>query len=147
MKFLLALLITTSAFSATQANLFLKGVVPSVLSVDVQNSTSAVNLPLMDNQTNLKIAELKYSSNSATGFKITVNSLNDFKLVHYTANDILNYTLNVGGVTVGQGSTVVQNNNKVNEETKDIKITYNAMSSVTTAGEYVDTVTFTISAN
>jgi hypothetical protein len=72
-KTLLALSLTTlsfSAFSATSADLLLKGLVAPILEISIAHETVASNLDLSAQASNVKVATLTEKSNYAAGYKI-----------------------------------------------------------------------------
>ena len=150
---LAALLVTvtaTSAFSATTANLVLKGIIPANLDVQVTPTNLATTLPLDQGQNDQKVASLSYTSNSASGFKLLARSTKGGKLVNTTsANYFVNYQLKHGGTSIPLNTADSQffsEQNNLGTFSKDITITYSQPQNLA-AGEYTDTVTFTIQAN
>ncbi len=72
---------TLTSMAATTATLLLKGTVPQVLSIAVTAEPVASNLPLATTQSNTKVASVNERSNSNTGYKVTISSANQGKLV------------------------------------------------------------------
>ena len=141
------LFLTMSAYSATQATLILKGFISENMSIEVENDTQAQNLNLMASQVDLIVGNLKYSSNSATGFKIVVASENNFQLESNDSSHIIPYSMKIGTTQATQNGIVVNNSSQVIDALSDIKVSYTAQEGNAPAGEYKDTLTFTISAN
>ena len=154
MKFtLLALtlsLTSVSALAATSASLLLKGTVPEILSIDVTAETFAANLPLNVTQTNTKVATVQERSNSKTGYKVTVSSANQGKLVRTTGTEQFPYSLAYNSQVLNLASPVVITNSQAAAVTvnKNVTISYTGVAhDLMVAGDYVDTITFTIAAN
>jgi hypothetical protein len=152
-KTLLALSITTlsfSAFSATSADLLLKGLVAPILEISIAHETVASNLDLSAQASNVKVAVLTEKSNYAAGYKIKAKSTNAGKLVNVSdANSFVQYSLTYAGSNVPLNSAATQvysTSNLRGTYTKDLKISYNQPSNLS-AGSYEDTVQFTIEAN
>lgn len=147
---LLVTVTTTSAFSATTANLVLKGVIPANLSVEVTPTSLATTLPLDQAQNDQKVASLSYTSNSVTGFKLLARSAKGGKLVNTQSNNHhVTYQLKQGGNNIALNTSDTQflsEQNNLGTFSKDITITYSQPQNLA-AGEYTDTVTFTIQAN
>lgn len=148
---LLALLILVPTFvgAATNATLFLKGTIPSILSIAVTAETVATSLPLTTSQTATKIATVTERSNNLNGYSVNIVSANLGKLVLNPANYIPysltynNLAVNLSGAT---GQTFSNSFVSAAAVDKDVKITYTGVSNAV-AGDYSDTLTFTITAN
>jgi hypothetical protein len=135
---------------ATVATLILKGVIPSILSITITADPLATTLALNTTQSNTKVATVQEKSNSSSGYKITIDSTYNGKLVRAGGTEYVAYTMTYGGQNVdlttnyeitNLASAAVSNN-------KDIKISYTGIpEDQLVAGSYGDTVTFTISAN
>lgn len=153
MKLLLALTLTTlslGAMAQTSATLILKGQVAQVLKITLVEETLARNLPLSTTQTNSKVATVTETSNSASGYKVTLSSTNNGKLTRVNGTEKFPYTLSYGSQT-GMDLTTPQsisNPALALARTQDVKISYQGVpAEQMTAGDYTDTVTFTIAAN
>ncbi len=153
MKNFIALSIATlsfSSFAATQADLLLKGVVSPILEISIDHEAVASNLDLGQKATSLKVATLTEKSNYHSGYKIKAKSTNSGKLVNTSdANSFVNYTLTYNGSNVpltSASTQIYQTANLRGTYTKDLKISYNQPSELS-AGNYTDTVQFTIEAN
>ena len=152
MKYILSILfIINSSFAATTATLNLKGTIPEILEISIAPEPLATVLPLGTTQTNTKIATFTERSNNLLGYKITVVSQNLGKLVR-DANNFINYTLSYDNQSIDLSSApgTTFNNNFTNaaDKNKDIKISYTGVDETNTvAGDYVDSVTFTITGN
>lgn len=151
MKFLFILFILIStANAATSATLLLKGHVPQILEISIIPETLATTLPLNTTQLNTKIAEVTEKSNSSTGYKVSIASQNSGKLVRNGGTEFVTYNITYDNVTVDLvlGDEFVQSSNTPANITKDVKISYTGVPHDTLiAGNYKDTVTFTIVAN
>lgn len=147
---------TVSSFAATTANLQLKGVVQDILSIDIaKNGTEADNLNLHETKSNLKLATLTEKSNSKTGYKVTLSSANSGKLVRVNGDsskasetflyeiDYNNKKLNLNGPKIETYSGA-----QATSINRDVGISYQARAIDTlVAGDYTDTITFTIAPN
>lgn len=152
-KTLLALTVTSlsfSAFSATSADLLLKGVVAPILEISVAAETVAANLDLSNQASNLKVATLTEKSNYAAGYKIKAKSTNAGRLVNASdVNSHVQYSLTYDGSVVPLTTSATQIYSTANLRgtfSKDVKISFNQPSNLS-AGTYADTVQFTIEAN
>lgn len=152
-KIITALTLTTlslSAFSATQADLILKGVVAPILDISIAHETVAGNLDLSQAASNVKVATLTEKSNYAQGYKIKAKSINGGKLVNTVdANSFVNYSLtyNGSGISLNTSPTqIYSTSNLKGTFTKELKISYSAPVNLS-AGSHEDTVQFTIEAN
>lgn len=152
-KLITALTLTTlslSAFSATQADLILKGVVAPILDISIAHETVAGNLDLSQAATNVKVATLTEKSNYAQGYKIKAKSIHGGKLVNTVdANSIVNYSLTYNGSGIALNSSPTEIYSTANLKgtfTKELRITYSAPVNLS-AGSHEDTVQFTIEAN
>lgn len=148
-----ALTLTTlslSAFSATQADLILKGVVAPILDISIVHETVAGNLDLSQAASAVKVATLTEKSNYAQGYKIKAKSINGGKLVNTVdANSFVNYSLTYNGSGIALTSSPTQiysTSNLKGTFTKELKISYSAPVNLS-AGSHEDTVQFTIEAN
>jgi hypothetical protein len=142
----LAILVAIKSFAATTATLQLKGSVPSILEVSVSPETVATSLPLETTQTSTKVGTVTERSNSKTGYKVTVSSTNQGKLV-LDATNFVPYTLTYNGNAVnlaGQTFSYVFTSSAPVQ--RDVMISYTGNEELAT-GDYVDTVTFTIAVN
>lgn len=144
------LLFSFPVFSATSANLILKGHVPVILQIAVTPETLALTLPLDTTQLNTKIAEVTEKSNSNSGYKVSIASQNSGKLVRNGGTEFVAYTMTYNDVAVDLvlGDEIVESSSTPANTTKDVKISYTGVPNVElVAGNYKDVVTFTIEAN
>lgn len=139
-----------TVFSATTADLILKGVVAPVLKISIAHESVASNLDLSTQASNVKVATLTEKSNYASGYKIKAKSTNGGKLVNVSdVNSFVSYNLSYNGSNISLQTSPTQiysTSNLRGTYTKDLKISYNQPSSLS-AGSYEDTVQFTIEAN
>lgn len=138
------------AYAATSATLLLKGNVPEIMSIQVSPETLATNLPLSQTQTSAKVAVVQEKSNSNTGYKVTIGSANNGKLVRNTGTEQFPYSLSYNSQTLNLASPVVISNPGASAVTRnrDVAISYTGVpEEQLVAGDYSDTITFTISAN
>lgn len=143
-------LISVSAQAATQAELFLKGVVAPRLDISITHETIASNLDLTAQASNIKVATLTESSNYHSGYKVKAKSTNGGKLVNTSdVNSFVNYSLTYAGTNVPlttSPSQVYTTSNLKGTYTKELKVSYNQPTNLS-AGSYEDTVQFTIETN
>lgn len=149
MKFAIILaLLTLPAFSATTGVLNLKGTIAQILEVSIVPETLATTLPLTTSQSNVKIATITERSNSHTGYKVSVSSQNLGKLKRSSGTDFLIYTItyNNNAVNLITGQTFTYSFTNAAPIDREVKITYTGTDSLT-AGDYTDSITFTIATN
>lgn len=145
---LITLTLSFSTLAATQGTLFLRGVVPQLLSVEVTPESTAQNLDLSTSQINLKVAEVREKSNSATGYKVLISSMNGGKLLNGT--DEFPYSIRYAGVSqvLTNSDYEIRNVSSRGVTDSDVEISYTGVApELLTAGDYTDTITFTIQAN
>jgi hypothetical protein len=141
---------TVNAFAGTTATLLLKGNIPQILDISVNAETVAANLPLTATQTNTKVATVTESSNSNTGYRVTISSANQGKLVRVSGLEQFPYTLAYDGANIALTSaqTLTRSGASAVSVNKNVTISYTGVqASSMVAGDYTDTVTFTIAAN
>lgn len=147
---LAALTYSSLSYAATTGSLQLRGNVPDILSIEVNAKADATNLDLQNDQTDLKIASVLERSNSSTGYTLTIDSANDGQLVRNGGSETFTYSMKYDGSSVDLSSSDSFNNSAsaavaVN---KDVTISYTGQDADTMiAGDYEDTVTFSIAAN
>ncbi len=103
--FIFISLLSAQVFSATTGILKLRGVVEPVLSLTVNPAAIATNLDLATTQTNLVVAKVEEESNSNTGYKISISSLNDGTLLRNSGTETFPYTLKYDGAAVALAGT------------------------------------------
>lgn len=157
-KTLAALVLTSlsfSSFSATTDELLLKGTVNPFLSIDVLPETISTTLDLSTSQSDLLVAQVRERANVNAGYKVTVTSANQGKLVNaLDSNHSVSYSLKYNASAI-ELIAPAAGNNEISYSTKQlapidraITISYTGqLESDMLAGEYSDTVTFTIAAN
>lgn len=146
-----SLLSVSSAYAATSGTLLLKGTVAPILSIDVQANASATTLDLVNGEPDTVIANVAEQSNAANGYTVTLSSQNAGQLVNQTLNSqVVDYTLTYGGqlydLSTGDGVFTDGNPGTGQVVNKDVSINIVGNNTLA-AGDYTDTVTFTIAAN
>src|SRR5690606_26959910 len=118
-------LFATSVLASTTGTLVLSGVVPSILTLEVNAEAVASNLDLETTQVDLNVGELVVSSNSNTGYQVSVASDNLGQLDHSSESSNIPYTLKVDGslVDLSNGDTIVGSGN-VSGLSQDLEISY-----------------------
>ncbi len=147
---LATLALTSTSFAATTGQLVLKGQVANVLSILVTPETIAATLPLHTSQTDTKVATVNEISNSNTGYKVSISSANLGNLVRTSGTETFAYSLKYDGqaVDLANGDEFVNSSAAAVNVDKDVSISYTGIPAADmVAGEYTDTVTFTIAAN
>jgi len=137
-------LFTLPAFSATSTTLILKGVVPSVLSVQIDPESVAANLDLSTSQTDLLVGTLTERSNSSTGYTLSFSSVNSGKMIN--GAEYVPYTLKYGTSVLTFPQSISKSFTNAAPINTDLKISYIGSDSLM-SGIYQDTVTVTITAN
>jgi len=151
MKFLALALVVTSftAVAGTTGTLNLKGKVPLSLSLTLTAESIATVLPLDISQVDTKVATVNEKSNAANGYKVTITSTNLGKLKRQYGTQTFNYVLKYDNVVLDLSAPIVQAHPGVFDNVnKDVSISYTGIpSGDMAAGDYLDTVKFTIAAN
>lgn len=146
----LLLLSSISTWGATTAVLNLKGVVAENLELEIVPETLATNLPLDQAVTNQKVGTVREKSNIKDGYKVSVSSQNGGKLVRSgDAANFVTYQLIYNGQVINLSSTptVIYTNASRGQFLRDLNITYSRPAEDMAAGDYADTVTFSITPN
>ena len=148
-KTLATVLFTMSSlsFAASTATLQLKGTIAQALDISITPESVTTSLNLTQNAANLKVATLNEKSNSNTGYKVTVSSLNNGKLKNGTF--LFSYTLGYNSQQLNLNSPQTQTYSvAAHNVNKDVTISYTGIPQESlVAGDYSDTVSFTIAAN
>lgn len=150
-KLLVALTLSTltfSGFAATSGTLLLKGQIAPLLSIAVTPESVASALDLTTTQSNTKVATVQEKSNSNTGYKVTISSQNLGVLKNSLHTFV--YSLSYNGQALNLASPVTQTNSSSAAVTvnKNVNISYTGVpADQLVAGDYTDTITFTIAAN
>ena len=148
-KMMSALLLTMStvSFAATTATLQLKGTIAQNLDISIASESVATSLNLTQSASNLKVATLTEKSNSNTGYKVTLSSANSGNLKNGTF--LFGYTLGYNGQQLNLSAPQTQTYAvAAHNVQKDVTISYTGVAQESlVAGDYTDTVTFTIAAN
>lgn len=145
------LLISSSAFAATQGTLLLKGHVSKKVSIVVAAEAVASAIDLETNQSNLKVATVTEKSNSNAGYTVAIKSANLGKLKRSGGSETFNYSLTYAGAAVNlsaaAGQTFTDSSVGPVTNTKDLAISYAGIDAVTMAvGDYEDLLTLDIAA-
>lgn len=143
-------LTSVSAFAQSQATLILKGEVNRQLSISIIADNLAGNLPLDVSQNGTRVARVQEKSNSKTGYKVAIDSANDGVLKRTNGNHTFPYSLAYNGQSLDLSQVVEVSYPAASAVTqiRDLNISYTGVpADEMVAGEYVDTITFSISAN
>lgn len=141
---------SVSAFAQSQATLILKGEVNRQLSISILADNLAGNLPLDVSQNGTRVARVQEKSNSKTGYKVSIDSANDGVLKRTSGNQTFPYSLAYNGQTLDLTQVVEVSYPAASAVTqiRDLNISYTGVpADQMVAGEYTDTITFSISAN
>lgn len=142
-------LLSFEAFAQSSAPLILKARVAQKLILTVTPVPMATTLPLDTTQNDLKVATASVVSNSASGFKVLVSSANMSNLKRLGGNQLFPYTMKYGNIQIPLNSPTATEflSDGVINTSDNLTISYTGKPLDTmVAGEYQDTVTFTISA-
>lgn len=138
------------SFAATTGNLILRGKIQDILSIKVKAEADATTLDLATDQTDLKVASVQEKSNSASGYNVSIESANDGQLLRDGGTEVFPYTMKYDGEAVDL-STISSFSNSASAAVsvnKDVTISYSGQGvEDMIAGDYEDTVTFSISLN
>jgi hypothetical protein len=146
---LLLLALSSPLYASNTSTLVLTGIISKKADVGLVSSATSTNLDLETTQSNLSIGSLTCKSNSDQGYKVTIASLNQGKLVNTVLpNTPIAYVLKVDTTPVNLSSTVMLNFTNKGISVKDINISYTGVDAYSTEiGTYSDIVTFTVSTN
>jgi hypothetical protein len=151
--FTLAFLATFNfATAATTGTLTLTGSVPQVLAIAVNADAASSALDLTTTKSDLQVATVDESSNSASGYKILLSSENSGQLVRDGGSEYVAYTAKYDGSAVTLSSTAqnakVVSSGGVHSDSSTVSISYTGQAATSMiAGSYSDTLTLTIQAN
>lgn len=146
---IISLLFFMQEASAMSVNLLLRGTVPRVLELEINNEIITSNLPLNITQNNVLIAQVIEKSNSNTGYTISITSVNQGRLVHETNPlESIVYTLQYNGQPVNLTSPQTFLDLTKGRKTRDLTISYIGIEQESMLeGQYSDNITFSITAN
>lgn len=148
--FTLALLTSTFTFAATDsAILNLRGVVDAVVEISITPESDAQSLDLSTTVSDKKVATVVESANVLGSYTVDVSSDNAGNLRHANGNNFA-YTMTYGAqaVNLATGSTFTRTGTPQVPQSYDVDISYTGVPEASmVAGEYTDSVTFTITAN
>jgi len=154
-SFLLAtfLVASSSTFAAATGTLIISGTISPVNDLTITPTVDATNLNIIAGETAKLVASATETSNSLTGYKIRMKSLNSSKLVNtVNATYHTNYTISYNGGSYLTLSNVDQDVKNVSSlsglttQNSDIKVNVTAYPTGP-AGVYSDTITVSIIAN
>lgn len=141
---------SSDCFASTTSNLTLKGQVQEIVDILVVPEAIASTLPLDISQNGTKVATVTEKSNVAQGYNVKMVSLNLGNLKRTDGSELFSYSITYNNLPVDlvNGETYSYHNIETVHADRDIKIFYNSISTEDmVAGEYSDTITFTISVN
>jgi hypothetical protein len=147
---MMALALSASSFAATSGSLLLKGQVQEVLDIVVTPEAIASTLPLDISQNGTKVATVTEKSNASQGYRVKMVSANLSNLKRAGGSELFPYYITYNDLPVNliDTQTYSYHNPEAVVASRDIKIFYTGVSAENmVAGEYSDTITFTISAN
>ncbi len=152
-KFLLASVLaftSLSSFSATSANLNLKGSIGAISEISLVADSAAQTINVSSGETNLKVATVSEVCNHKDGFDVNVSSQNGGYLVN-SANSAMktDYTISYHQIDKGQPTTApmlvktVDSLSGLTTLYSDVKVSVTAAPNAS-AGDYTDVLTFSI---
>lgn len=143
--------LSVSAMAATTGTLMLRGTVPRLLEITVNDEAIASTLPLDTTQSGTLVAVINEKSNSATGYNVSITSANLGALVHETeVSSSISYSLNYNGnaVDLANGDSFSYSFPTGANNNRNVTISYTGVPHEDLVeGDYSDDVTFTIAAN
>ncbi|MFO7850162.1 MAG: hypothetical protein R6V67_09405 [Spirochaetia bacterium] len=143
----LLLLSTSAAFAEDTGSITLTGSVPEILKISIAEEKT--DFDLTEVVSGSKVAEVREISNRRTGYRVELESANGSAFAHNEDGNItLDYSLTYGGdeVTFSEGTATisdVSDKTDASGSSKDLSISYSGEDHLT-AGDYKDTLTFTI---
>lgn len=146
------LTLSTTAFSATDGTLLLKGTVGRILAIAVTAQSPSTTLDLAVDQTDLKVATVNEQSNVVAGYTVNISSAKLGNLERVGGAQVFPYSMKYDGASVALGTAGGQTFTRASTAAgvnvnKDVQISYTGVPAVSMIeGEYADTVTFTITA-
>jgi hypothetical protein len=145
-------LTTSAVYSATVGTLLLQSNVPTKIAIVVTPVSVASALDLSTTQADLKVATVNESSNSKTGYKVTITSANLGKLKRTDGSEVFSYSLKYGGSAVGlstaSGSVFTNASASIVNVNKDLNVSYTGITPESMIeGTYQDTLTLNIASN
>lgn len=150
-KIILAASLTALSFTslaATTATLLLKGKINPIVSIQVTPEAIATTLDLTTTQASTKVATVQEKSNISSGYKVTISSQNQGALKNDQHS--MAYSMSYGGQVLNLASPVTQTNSATTAVAvnKNVTISYTGVpAEQLVAGDYTDTITFTIAPN
>ena len=133
--------------STDSATLTIRGNVPVIVSVTIQEGTNAQSLDMSSPGTyTFEVGTLTFRSN--TDFNLTVDSTNGTGTDFLMANadgDTITYTLSTtDGTTYQNGGTVLSQGRTTGNTTLTFEVTYTISDPLPNPGDYEDIITFNI---
>ncbi len=149
-----ALTLTTSAFAAGSANLLLRGTVGVINDISITTvGSNNITLDIENGEINKHVADATEISNSSSGYKIMVSSINGGLLQNTSVpTQSTSYSLSYDGGVPTAVTTVPSQIKNVGSlsglsiDNSSIRVNVDALPTAL-AGTYEDTVTFSIVAN
>ncbi|HPI40518.1 MAG TPA: hypothetical protein PLJ21_06915 [Pseudobdellovibrionaceae bacterium] len=149
-----ALTLSASAFAGTSANLLLRGTVGVINDISIATiGSNNLNLDIVNGETSKHVADAQEISNSASGYKIMMSSVNGGLLINTTnASQFTGYTISYDGAAAAAVTTVptqvknVASLASLSIVQSEVRVNVDALPTAL-AGNYEDTVTFSIVAN
>ncbi len=137
-----------STFAATTGSLQLRGAIVPQLELSVTPSADALNVNVQAGNSGLKVATVSESCNDKNGYDITMTSANGGKLVSVNGGETT-YELSYNGLSAGQPTVSPKTIKTVTNITGATTVMSDVLINVTAApnavaGEYLDTLTFSI---
>jgi hypothetical protein len=150
---MIALLLSTSVFAASTGTLVISGTVAPINDLSITVDAAANNLNITGGEVGKKVATVSETSNSLTGYSISMRSANGSQLKHTVdSSKQTSYTVSYDGgayTTLSTSDQVVKNSGSLSGLTSDSsEVKVNVVAHPTApAGVYSDTITISISAN
>jgi hypothetical protein len=140
--------LSLSAVAGTTATLLLKGTIAPQLNISVAPEATASALDLTTTQSSTKVATVQEKSNSSSGYKVTISSQNLGVLKNNTHSFVYVLAYNGSALNLASPITQTQNSSAAVTVNKNVNISYTGVpADQLVAGDYTDTITFTIAAN
>lgn len=144
------LLFSFPSLAVNTGSLLLKGQVQEILDIVVTPEAIAASLPLTISQTGTKVATVTERSNASLGYRVKMVSANLSQLKRTDGTEVFPYYITYNNLPVNliDTQTYSYHDSAAVVVDRDIKIFYTGVPAENmVAGEYTDTITFTISIN
>lgn len=150
----MALLTSVSLYAAPTVDLYLQGEIAAINDLTIVPTPNSTALNLTAGEVNRNVATVTETSNSLTGYSITIRTANGSQLNHTALGATYNvpYTVTYDGVvtppltTSDQVVKVVPTLTTLTTDTSDILVSFPAQANLP-SGFYTDVVTISIAAN